>query len=70
MIQGLVLIEAGKNEGNLSGSRIDMLLQALGADLFHHALHRRIDGADRKVMRFKIRLQHGMARCGPGRHHG
>lgn len=39
-VQGLILIETGKDVGSLAGLGIDVRLQALGADLFHHALHR------------------------------
>src|SRR5437764_226126 len=39
-IHRLVLIEAGEDEGLLAGLRVAVLAEALGADLFHHALHR------------------------------
>ena len=39
-IQRLILIETGKDVRRLAGLGIDLRLQALGADLLHHALHR------------------------------
>ena len=39
-IQRLILIETGKDVGGLAGLGIDVRLQALGANFFHHALHR------------------------------
>jgi hypothetical protein len=39
-IEVLVLIEAREDEDLLVGYRVDMPLEALGANLFHHALHR------------------------------
>ncbi len=46
-----------------------MRLQALRADLLHHALHRRIDRADRAVRRLEERRQHAVTRAAHGRHH-
>ena len=46
-----------------------MGLQALGADLLHHALHRRVDAADGAVARLQERLQHLVAGASDGRHH-
>src|SRR5262245_65172810 len=43
----LVLIETGEHHALDSGLGIAMHLQALCADLLHHALHRRVDGGDR-----------------------
>src|ERR1700722_11748949 len=39
-IKPLILIEARENNALLAGRGIHVLLQALRADLFHHALHR------------------------------
>ncbi len=39
LIERLILIKAGKDHGLFTGHRILVHLQALGADLFHHALH-------------------------------
>ena len=39
----LVLVEAGENHRLGTGHRVMMALQALRADLLHHALHRRVD---------------------------
>ena len=58
-VQRLVLIEAGEHHRPLAGRRIDLRLQALGADLLHHALHRRVDRADRGVA--------GLQQTAPGR---
>src|SRR5207237_9150584 len=42
-IDRLVLVEAREDVAHLAGRRVTMRLQALRADLLHHALHRRID---------------------------
>src|SRR5687767_4444091 len=57
LVERLVLVEAGEDVAGLAGVRVDVGLQALGADLFHHALHRRVDGADRPVVGLQVRLQ-------------
>jgi hypothetical protein len=44
-------------------------LEALGADFFHHALHRRVDGADGAVGGLQVRLQDAVAGLGDGGHH-
>src|SRR5688500_1991614 len=41
VIHQLVLVEAGEDELLAAGGGIDVALQALRADLLHHALHRR-----------------------------
>ena len=46
----LVLVKAGEDEELFAGVRVDVALEALGADLFHHALHRRVDRADGDVI--------------------
>ena len=46
-----------------------MRLKTLGAYLLHHALHRRIDRPDRKVIRFQIRLKLVMTGSTYCRHH-
>src|SRR4249919_104193 len=45
-IEILILVEAGEHHALHAGGGIAVDLQALGADLFHHALHRRVDGGD------------------------
>ena len=50
-VERLVLVEAGEHDRPLARLGIDVRLQALGADLLHHALHRRVDRADRAVCR-------------------
>ena len=50
-VEGLVLVEAGEDHRFLAGRRVAVGLEALGADLLHHALHRRVDGADGAVIR-------------------
>ena len=47
LVQILVLVVAGINKVFLTRLRIDMFAQTLGTDAFHHALHGRVDGADR-----------------------
>ena len=46
-VERLVLVEAGKHVAGLAASPDRVRLQALRADLLHHALHRRVDRADR-----------------------
>ena len=53
----------------LAGRRIDLRLQALRADLLHHALHRRVDRADRGVARLQQRRQHAVPRRADRLHH-
>ena len=60
MVQRLVLIEAGKDDRFLPCRRIDVLLQALCADFFHHALHWRVDARDGDVVGLKQGLKHAM----------
>ncbi len=50
-VERLVLVEAGEHDAPLAGRGIDLRLQTLRADLLHHALHRRVDRADRGVAR-------------------
>src|SRR5262249_33870380 len=50
LIERLILVEAGEDDRLLSRLRIGVTLEALGADLLHHALHRRVDGADRVML--------------------
>src|SRR5437764_958398 len=65
----LVLVEAGENDRLGAARRVVMALQALRADLLHHALHRRVDRGDRAVVRAEIALQHGAAGLTHRRHH-
>ena len=69
LIKRLILIEAGKYISNLACRRIFMRLKTLSADLFHHALHRRIDRTNREVIRLEIRLKLVMAGSSHRRHH-
>ena len=46
-----------------------MHLQALRADLLHHALHGRVDAADGVMIGFEIRGQHAVAGLLDGAHH-
>ena len=41
-VEMLVLVKAGEDEELFAGVRVDVPLQTLGTDLFHHALHRRV----------------------------
>ena len=50
-VERLVLVEAGKYPAGFSAHRIAVRLQALRADLLHHALHRRVDRTDRPGFR-------------------
>ena len=68
-VQFLILVVAGEDELLAPGSRVDVALEALGANLFHHALHRRVDAADADVRRVQIGLQHAVAREPDGVHH-
>src|SRR5687768_10128125 len=56
LVQLLVLVEAGEHHGFRARDRILVRLQALRADLLHHALHRRVDGADRAMRCLEERL--------------
>src|SRR5262245_66446452 len=46
-----------------------MALQALRADLLHHALHRRVDASDGDVRRLEVRSEHGVPRRLDRGHH-
>src|SRR5262249_13790837 len=59
----------GENDVFDSGRRIAMRLQALRADFFHHALHRRIDRRDRPVAGLEMRRENAFARLRHRRHH-
>src|SRR5262249_61177789 len=55
LVEVLVLVEAGKHDLlEPTRRRVDVLLQALGADFLHHALHRRVDAADADVARGQV----------------
>jgi len=45
--QQLIPVKTAENERFLFRFRVHVTLETLGADFFHHALHRRVDGADR-----------------------
>src|SRR5436309_3416203 len=70
VIERLVLIKAGEYHGLFSSERILVKLEALRADLFHHALHWRVDASDRFVIGFEIRSQNCVACASHGTHHG
>src|SRR5438045_1883668 len=63
-VLGLVLVEAGEHDRLAPGDGIDLLLQALRADLLHHALHGRVDRGDGGVPLAQVGAQLGVA--GPG----
>src|SRR5580704_3154838 len=65
----LVLVEAGKDDCLGTGYRVVVALQALRADLLHHALHRRVDRRDCAVVGEEIALQPRLARLGDSGHH-
>ena len=62
LVERLVLVEAGEDERLLAGDRVDVALEALRADLFHHALHRRVDRADADVRRVEVRREDAVPR--------
>src|SRR5712671_6025395 len=68
-VQFLVLVEAGEYDGLGAAHRVVVALQALRADLLHHALHRRVDRGDRAVPRAEIALEGGAAGFPDRRHH-
>src|SRR5215813_8528816 len=53
----LILVKAGKHHGLGAGLRVALQLQALRANLLHHALHRRVDRGNRQVIRAEIMLE-------------
>jgi hypothetical protein len=65
----LILVKAGEHDRLGAGLGIALQLQALGAALLHHALHRRVDRGGRPVTRPEIMLQARPARLGDGVHH-
>src|ERR1700704_2913507 len=68
-VEVLVLVEAGKYHALDAGHGIAMHLQALGADLLHHALHRRVDGGDRLVAGLEMLGEDAGPRPADRRHH-
>src|SRR5512134_3848033 len=50
-VERLVLVEAREHVAHLAGRWVAMRLQALRADLLHHALHRRVDRCERAMLR-------------------
>src|SRR5271154_2007481 len=56
-VEILILVEAGEDDALFAGVRVLELLQALRADLLHHALHRRVDAPDREVPRVEQRRE-------------
>jgi len=69
LIERLILIEAGEDDGLFAGDGVLMHLQALGADLLHHALHGRVDAANGVMVGFEEWPQNGVARLLNGAHH-
>ena len=69
VIEVLILVEAGEDNLLHASDRVFMNLQTLGADFFHHALHRRVDTADRVMALFQVRLQDAMTSPGYCVHH-
>jgi hypothetical protein len=65
----LILVEAGKDNSLSAGLGVALQLQSLRADLFHHALHRRVDRGDRPVIRPEIVLETCPVRLGDRVHH-
>src|SRR5260221_1276877 len=54
-VELLVLVEAGEDHRFLAGHRIAMELQALRADLLHHALHGGVDRSQRAMLGLQVR---------------
>src|SRR6516162_9970733 len=50
LIERLVLVEAGEDNGLGAAHGVPVHLKALRTDFLHHALHRRIDGGDGAVI--------------------
>ena len=69
VVERLVLIEAREDHRFFPANRVPVHLQALRADLLHHALHRRVDAADGMMVGLQIREQDGVARLLHGSHH-
>src|SRR4051812_46478322 len=69
LVEQLVLVEAREDVGRLACLRVDVRLQALRADFFHHALHRAVDGADGDVRGLQVLLEDAAAGEGDGGHH-
>src|SRR5208283_4181255 len=67
-IERLILVKTRKYISSLAGYRIMLRLQALRTDLFHHALHRRVDRTNCKMMRLEVYFQYVVA-CPPYRRH-
>src|SRR5204862_6934886 len=68
-VEILVLVEAGEHHRLGAGRRVVMALQALGADLLHHALHRRGDRRDGAGRGAEIALRRGAPGRADGSHH-
>src|ERR1044071_2018360 len=69
VVEVLVLVEAGEDERLLLRLRVDVALEALRADLLHHALHRGVDRADADVLLGQVRREHAVARVLHRAHH-
>jgi len=65
-VELLVLVEAGEHDALEPGRGIAVDLQALRADLLHHALHRRVDGGDRLVAGLEMAGMTSTHAVGPG----
>src|SRR5439155_11020411 len=68
-VELLVLVEAGEHDALETGGGIAVDLQALRANLLHHALHRRVDRGDRLVAGLEMAGQDALSGAGDGRHH-
>jgi len=53
----LVLVKALENKKLFARVRVDVSLQTLGAELFHHALHGRVYRSYRDVLLFQMGLK-------------
>ena len=69
LVERLVLVEAGEDVGRLAARWVDVRLQALRADLLHHALHRRVDRTDAALRRLDECLELAVPCGGDRRHH-
>src|SRR4030095_10952678 len=68
-IKRLVLVEAGEYIARLSRRRSDVRLKTLRTDLLHHALHGRIDRAQRDMLWLEVRREQFLASPRDGSHH-
>src|SRR5690606_19803327 len=69
LVERLVLLEAGVDEALLPGLGIHAALQALPADLLHHALHRRVDAPERDLRAAELLGERPVSRVAHRAHH-